>query len=117
MAISKTFPTEGCLSPVVEKKKKTFCSSQVWWEMGVTVRQRWRKALGNGKVIRWRVSWVRMDGECWGNGFTLGRRLCLEFLNIIKGKHSPIGANRKEDKGVVMGSYDQLRIGRQKKRR
>ena len=58
--------------------------------------------MGNGKVIRWRVSWVRMDGECWGNGFTLGRRLCLEFLNIIKGKHSPIGANRKEDKGVVI---------------
>jgi len=24
LAISKTFPTEGCLSPVVEKKKKTF---------------------------------------------------------------------------------------------
>ena len=22
-----------------------------------------------------------MDGECWGNGFTLGRRLCLEILN------------------------------------
>lgn len=54
-----------------------------------------------------------------GNGFTLGRRLCLEFLNNVNTAQFFFkGCGQwKEEIGVVMGSYDQLRIGRQKSKR
>lgn len=59
--------------------------------------------MGNSKVIRWRVSWVRMDGECWGNGFTLGQRLCLEILNYGNTTQSYQDMVRRKIEGSFLG--------------